>query len=101
MDLSKLTLERLRDLASEHELEGRSSMNKEELVTALEDLGVTVGDDAVATVRGFQQGLAYPRQPRTAADFQKLLKNPDLPAEYQSAPSMEQLNAHLFPDRLP
>lgn len=56
-----------------------------------------------AQVAGFQQGLRYPKVPVTKEDFAKLLPNPDLPAENQSAPSHEQLNPHLFgPDgRLP
>lgn len=48
---------------------------------------------------GFQEGKAYPKMPVTPDDFAKLLDNPDLPAENQSAPSPEQLNPHLFPKR--
>jgi hypothetical protein len=48
------------------------------------------------TVSGFQEGVAYPPVPVTPEDFQRLLPNPDKPAENQSAPSPEQLNPHLF-----
>jgi hypothetical protein len=52
---------------------------------------------------GFRQGMRYPRMPVGLEDFQRLLENPDLPAQNQSAPSPSQLNPHLFgPDgRLP
>jgi len=48
------------------------------------------------TVSGFQQGLEYPKVPVTPDDFAELLENPDKPAQFQSAPSPEQLNPHLF-----
>lgn len=53
------------------------------------------------SVSGFQQGDEYPVLPKTDDDFAQLLDNPELPPENQSAPSMEKLNPHLFPTRLP
>lgn len=49
-----------------------------------------------AIVSGFQEGKAYPKEPRTPDDFAELLDNPELPAENQAAPSPEKLNPHLF-----
>jgi len=49
-----------------------------------------------ATVSGFQQGVEYPPVAVTPDDFARLLKNPALPPENQSAPTPEQLNPHLF-----
>jgi hypothetical protein len=98
MALNDLNKDDLLQLASEHEIEGRSKMSKEELVSALEDLDVVGG---TSTVTGFQQGVAYPTMPKTPAQFAQLLENPSLPAENQSAPSPEKLNPHIFPTRLP
>jgi hypothetical protein len=93
MALDDLTLQSLQDLASEHEIEGRSSMDKAELVAALEAAGVTVGD---TTVEGFQEGVPYSEIPTTPKQFRALQENPALPPERQSAPSPEQLNPQLF-----
>ncbi len=53
-----------------------------------------------AAVSGYQEGVKHPRVQVTPQDFANLLDNPEKPAESQSAPSPEQLNPHLFPERL-
>lgn len=53
------------------------------------------------TVSGFQEGVAYPVMPETPEEFSQLLDNPDKPPQNQSAPAPENLNPHLFPERLP
>ena len=101
MGLDDQNLDQLRALASEHNIEGRSSMNKEQLVSALSEAGLgVVADAGVASVSGFQEAPAYPDLPETREEMTRLLENPDLPAEYQAAPDQEVLNAHLFPERL-
>lgn len=94
MALNDLNLETLRTLASEHNVEGRSGMSKNQLVAALDELGVDAGIDS--QVSGFQQGIVYPRVPVTPEHFKRLLDNPAKRPENQSAPAPEQLNPHLF-----
>lgn len=55
--------------------------------------------DPRGQVFGYQEGAYWPKQPSTPAEFAALLNNPDLPAQFQAAPSPEQLNPHLFPKR--
>lgn len=95
MAFEDLTLDQLYTLASEHNITGRSNMDKEALIEALEALDVRPPDE-ISQVSGFQEGVDYPLLPQTADEFKSLLPNPDRPAELQSAPSQEQLNPHLF-----
>lgn len=109
--LMKANTEDLRNLArdSDKTIEGYSSMNKEPLARALDEAGVVPpwpaeedGDtNGGSAADGYQQGTAYPVQPRTPDEFSKLLRNPDVPAEQQTAPRPEDLNPHLYPTRLP
>lgn len=48
-------------------------------------------------VHGSQPVRPVPQIPVTQADFQALLDNPGAPAENQSAPALDKLNPHLFP----
>jgi hypothetical protein len=109
MAFEDLKLDQLRSIASEHGIEGYTSLNKSDLIDALVERGVDPPDTtggggealASAVVSGFQQGIAYPMMPRTPDQFATLLENPDLPAANQSAPSPEKLNPHIYPVRLP
>jgi hypothetical protein len=97
MALEDLTNERLRAIAYANNVEVTTSMNKDELVTALNEAGVTEDTTAPAgQVSGFQQGVYYPPIPVTAKQFSELLDHPETPAQFQAAPSQEQLNPHLF-----
>lgn len=49
------------------------------------------------TVHGYQEGAYFAPIPITPADYAALLANPDLPPQFQAAPSHEKLNPHLFP----
>lgn len=95
MALEDQNLDWLRERAGEHGIEGRSSMNKEQLVAALRDANVPE-PEGDTQVHGFQEAPYIPPIPTTPDDFAKLLRNPNLPAENQSAPRPEDLNPHLF-----
>lgn len=98
MAWNDLTVEQLQATASEHGLTGYSSLNKSELIKLIEDAGVVEPADIPPfQVSGVQTAPHVPPIPRTPRDFAKLLDNPDVPAQNQSAPPQELLNPHLYP----
>jgi hypothetical protein len=89
----------LRDLARDNGVKNVHDLTRPDLISALEEKKVE--PLASNILSGPQDAPHFPKIPITEADFRQLLPNPDLPPERQSAPSQEQLNPHLFPNRLP
>lgn len=96
--LDEKSVPELRDIAAEHGIEGRSEMKKGELIEAIR--GTDYSADTEGLLYGPQSGIEYPLLPQTREDFQKMMPNPDLPPERQAAPTQQDLNPHLFPNRL-
>lgn len=97
-NLEEKNVPELRDIAAEHDIEGRSDMKKSELIEAIR--ATDYSPDQEGLLYGPQGGVEYPLLPQTKEDFQEMLPNPELPPERQSAPTQEKLNPHLFPNRL-
>lgn len=88
------TKDDLRAIAQEHGVEVASDATKGEIIEHLEAAGVP--EPGTHEVAGPQPVRPVPAIPVTEQEFRQLLRNPDLPPEQQSAPSLDQLNPHLF-----
>jgi hypothetical protein len=90
------TVNELKQLAVDNGLDV-DGLKKAEIIDELEKNAID--EPGVYEVSGVQPTANVPLIPITRSDFRRLVENPELPPENQSAPPQDLLNPHLFPQR--